>query len=51
VCGRAVDYGIMRMMLAYLELEGHPVRAAVFLDIKEAKAWLRGEASEGETNA
>jgi hypothetical protein len=46
VCARAVDYGLIRVLLAYLVVESYPVRIAVFMNRDEAKAWLRDDAAE-----
>lgn len=47
VCGRAVDFGLARLLLTHLSLEGCPARLAVFMDQGLARAWLSGgEAAE-----
>jgi hypothetical protein len=46
VCARPEDFGLARMLMMYLVVEGYPVRIAAFMNRDEAKAWLRCEDAE-----
>jgi hypothetical protein len=41
--GRAVDFGLARMLEAFLSFERFPVKVAVFPDSHSARAWLTHE--------
>jgi len=41
-CDRDVDFGLARMLAAYLFLEGLAVQVQVFWDSDSARAWLNG---------
>ena len=42
-CGKAVDFGLARMLATYLSLDGLPVEIGVFADSDSARAWLTDE--------
>jgi hypothetical protein len=46
VCGQPVDFGMARMLAAYLSIEGYPVEMAIFSSVESARAWLVGDDSE-----